>query len=113
MAKKPGVLLYFEVENVLNVLSDEDCGKLFRAILSYAQEHRQPEIPDRLVAVWPLIQYRLDVDDQRYYDQCNDKGYAAYVRWQKERHKEYLSREDWLRLQKNQALEDLKHYSQM
>ena len=111
MKEKPGVMIYFEIASVLKLLSDEDAGKLFRAILEYGQTRTMPQLPESLQIVWPLIQLRLDNDHKHYHDVCSEKGYAAYVRWQKERQQEYLSREDWLREKKDAALKAYLDYS--
>ena len=84
MAKiKPGVMIYFELAGVLATLTDAQAGKLFRAILEYGRDKTIPDLPGRLQCIWPIIQMRLDTDDDRYHQTTARRQYAAYVRWAK------------------------------
>ena len=107
MSQKPGVMVYFEMSKVIEPISDADAGKLFRAILAYGETLQVPELPDKLICAWPLIQQKIDADDQRYYNVSTARSYAAYVRWQEDRGLECLSKEEWLKQQQKEALETL------
>ena len=81
MKKRPGVMIYFTMRQVLSRLSNEDKGILFESILQYADTRTVPELPDSLYVVWPLIQMNLLQDDLRYRHVVIKRKYAAYVRW--------------------------------
>ena len=92
MKKKPGVMVYFDMRRMVKLLTDEEKGKLFEAILDYGETGCVGELTDTLRIIWPLIQNRLDTDSLRYTEVGLKRKYAAYVRWAKEHHeipKEY------------------------
>lgn len=84
MKKKPGVMIYFELRAMVKLLPDAEKGKLFEAILDYAETGITPPLTDTLKIAWPLIKYQLDADNSRYEQQAIKRKYAAYVRWAKE-----------------------------
>ena len=96
MAKKPGVMIYFDILETLRRLSDEEAGILFRAIMEYGATRQMPDLPGPLVILWPLIQMRLDFDDQRYRETTQKRRYATYCRDQKNRGQTPLPFSQWL-----------------
>lgn len=70
MAKKPGVMIYFEVRPCLAQLSAEEKGRLFEAILSYGEDGEIPDFDDRLLIAWSFIQQRIDTDNEKYQAKC-------------------------------------------
>lgn len=97
--EKPGVMVYFDMLPVIAQLSNADKGKLFQAILEYAQLGVVPELPAKLRPVWPMLTTRMDHDDIRYQRTVAKRKYAAYARWRKEEEKEPLPFTDWMRLE--------------
>lgn len=93
MSDKPGVMIYFDMRQTLSRLSDRQAGILFRAILEYGATKKVPELPDSLYLLWPLLQMRLDNDDQRYHSISQKRQYATYKRWNKDDCKTF---EQWL-----------------
>ena len=81
---KPGVMVYFDMLPVIAQLSNADKGKLFQAILEYAQLGVVPELPAKLRPLWPMITSRMDHDDIRYQRTVAKRKYAAYARWERE-----------------------------
>ena len=96
MNTKPGVMIYFEVLPVLKRLSNEEKGILFQAIMEYGANRTIPELPDNLYIFWPIIQSRLDTDDDRYHKVSLKRRYAIYVRWAKQHCQDPLPYDDWL-----------------
>lgn len=96
MYEKPGVMIYFDLQETLDRLSDEQAGILFRAILEYGAKRTEPDLPDPLFFLWPIIQTRLDCDDRRYYRVSQKRRYAVYVRWTKHHGQTPLSFTEWL-----------------
>ena len=94
--EKPGVMIYGDLHSTIARLDDAQAGQLFRAIMDYGLEGTMPQLPSPLDLLWPMIQLRLDADDDRYYDVINKRSYAAYVRWAKEKNQTPLSYESWL-----------------
>ena len=97
MKKKPGVMIYFDIRRMVKLLTDEEKGKLFEAILDYGETGAIGELTDTLRIVWPLIQNRLDSDSLRYSEVGFKRRYAAYVRWAKEHHELPKDYSEWKR----------------
>ena len=96
MKEKPGVMIYFDVLPVLNLLSIEEKGMLFEAIVNYAKYGVLPELGERLTVVWPLIQQRLDLDEARYQVTVLKRKYSAYARWEKQNERKPLPYSYWV-----------------
>ena len=97
--RKPGVMVYFDMRQTLEHLSDRHVAALFRAILEYGKTGLRPELPDKLLALWPLIEMRIDIDDGRYRERVQSGKYGAYVRNMKKDGLEPVSYEVWLQEQ--------------
>ena len=96
MKKKPGVMIYFDMRRMVKLLTDEEKGKLFEAILDYGETGAIGELTDTLRIVWPLIQNKLDTDSLQYDRKVVKRKYASYSRWTKQHQEEPFSYEDWL-----------------
>ena len=96
MSEKPGVMIYFEVWEMIKRMTDDMAGALFKAIMEYGATKRIPELPDPLFIIWPMVQARLDTDDERYYRVSQKRKYAAYTRWAKEHKEDPLPFDKWL-----------------
>ena len=96
MKQKPGVMIYFDIIPVLDLLSNADAGILFRAILQYGENGVLPELEPNLALLWPLIQQRLDRDWDRYQATVIKRKYAAYSRWEKKHEREPLPFAHWV-----------------
>ena len=93
---KPGVMVYFDMLPVIAQLSNADKGKLFQAILEYAQLGVVPELPAKLRPLWPMITSRMDHDDIRYQKTVANRKYAAYTRWERQDDRIPLPFDEWL-----------------
>jgi hypothetical protein len=96
MSKKPGVMIYYDVKQAVDKMSDKHAGILLRAILEFGFEGTIPQLPDKLNLIWPMIQMRLQLDDHRYHQLYYKRRYAAHVRWSNDKGLEPLSYEAWL-----------------
>lgn len=96
MSKKPGVMIYFDVKESIEHMSDKNAGILLRAILEYGYTGMEPKLPNQLLLIWPMIRMRLDSDDNRYHQLHYKRRYAAHVRWSNDRGLEPLTYEAWL-----------------
>ena len=68
MAERPGVLVYFETGKAIKGLDYETKGRLFEAILEYAEMGIIPNFDGVLLAIWPFIADKIDRDSVRYAD---------------------------------------------
>lgn len=67
MAKeKPGVMIYFETAKAVKGLDYETKGRLFEAIMEYAEFGVVPEFDGVLSVVWPFVVDKIDRDNARY-----------------------------------------------
>lgn len=65
---KPGVMIYFETGKAIKGLDYETKGRLFEAIMEYAEFGAVPEFDGVLSAVWPFVADKIDHDSARYED---------------------------------------------
>lgn len=84
MANKPGVMIYFETGKAIKGLDYETKGRLFEAIMDYAENGVIPDFEGVLSAVWPFIANGIDRDASRYADIITRRQRAAYSKWWKE-----------------------------
>lgn len=81
MAKeRPGVMLYFELENALKLLNDSQRGQLLTAILEYAHYGAAPIFNDPLLDMaWSFVKSDLDRDGERYKDTVQKKRISGII----------------------------------
>lgn len=90
--KRPGMMLYFRWRNALKLLSHEQQGKLFSAILAYGETGEAPRFDDRyLVFAWSIIQPEIDEDRCRYEARVQSGRAAVSKRWDKRQNDEASS----------------------
>lgn len=83
MTKKPGVMIYFETGRAIKGLDYALKGRLFEAILDYAETGVVPELDGILSAVWPFVSASIDRDTARYEgirEQNRIKGQTSYFK---------------------------------
>lgn len=64
--EKPGVMLYFETAKAIKGLDYETKGRLFEAIMEYAEFGIVPEFDGVLSAIWPFVADKVERDSIRY-----------------------------------------------
>ena len=96
MSHKPGVMIYFDMQDTLRQMTDRQAGILFRAILQYGETGTRPELPNALRLLWPMIETRIIADHQRYKTVSLKRSYAAYVKWTEKRGETPLPYDQWL-----------------
>lgn len=78
---RPGVMLYFDsVRPALNRLDDTQCGRLFRAVVDYAEYGVVPELDPLVGMVFDLLVPKIDRDAERYEESREQRQYAVYCR---------------------------------
>lgn len=80
-AKKPGVMIYFETGQAIKGLDYETKGRLFEAIMEYAEFGTVPPMDGVLAAVWPFIASKIDRDAKSYEKTVTGRKRAAYAKW--------------------------------
>lgn len=65
--KRPGVMLYFDIEPGLKMLDDPQRGRLLTAIIDYAHFGVVPDFSDSLLSMaWSFVKTSIDRDGERY-----------------------------------------------
>ena len=78
---KPGVIVYFDdIRPALNRLSDEQCGRLLRAMVDYAQYGITSELDSMTGMAFDMLMPKIDRDAVKYAEACEQRQYAVYVR---------------------------------
>jgi hypothetical protein len=80
--QKPGVLLYFaDLRPMLNRLSDDELGVLFRAVIDFSEFGLEPsELPGMSAFAFDILRPCLERDAQRYRKTVAQRKYAAFCR---------------------------------
>lgn len=84
MKLKKSFLLYYDYWEWFKLLTDEELGKLLRAIFIYEREGETPKNFDpKLEMAFVMIKETLDRDKLKYEQVCNRNKEVAKIRWQK------------------------------
>ena len=64
--EKKSFIVYCDLEEILNELSDEDAGILFKAMIDYAQNGNEPNFGVPLKYVWIPIRQQMERDAEKW-----------------------------------------------
>lgn len=92
---KPGVMIYFDMRESIQELTDDEKGRLLVAILEYGELGVIPEFTGILKAVWGFIRPKLDRDNRAYEDTVAKRKYAAYCKKQRKSEFPELPFDEW------------------
>lgn len=70
MNDRKSFVLYTEYIQYAELLTDEECGKLFKAILSYAENGTLPNFSGSLEMAFLMIKNQLDRNSEKYAEKC-------------------------------------------
>lgn len=96
MAKRPGIMLYFDVAEPLGRLGYDEKGRLLEAMLAYGQFGVIPELEGILMVVWGFIQPKLDADAKSYRRKVVKNTYSSYCAKERNADRIPLALDDWL-----------------
>ncbi len=83
--KKKSFLVYYDMIEQLDVLTDVEVCMLFRAVILFAKEGVIPTFDDKALTVLFLgMKSQIERDAQRYQERCNKNRNAANNRWRKD-----------------------------
>lgn len=75
MSKNKGsFVLYTDSRNLIDLLSDEQSGKLLKAIFSYVEDGEAPELDEVSTVVFMAIKNYLDRDQAKYEAVCQKRA---------------------------------------
>ena len=77
MAEKSSFVLYDKYQEQVSMLSDEQAGQLFKAVLAY-RNNEQVEVIDPAVKILlSVIKQQIDIDDKKYQETCERRKAAG------------------------------------
>lgn len=81
--------IYYEpLGSQISELTDEDAGKLFKAIFYYSLDGIEPEFDDKyLRLVFAPQRNAINIDKEKYLKEVEQKREAAKEKWRREREK--------------------------
>ena len=94
MAKKKSFILYADYIKHIRRLSDEEAGRLFKAIFDYVNEGKLPDLDGMAAMAFSFIANQLDTDLQKYETVCKKRAESAKRRWQKNDDAEEIDKVD-------------------
>lgn len=94
-SNRPGVMIYFDTRKALGRLNFEQKGKLFDAILDFAELGTEPELDDLTGMCFDFIRPKIEWDAKKYAETVNKRKYAAYVREANKHGEEILPFGEW------------------
>lgn len=77
-----GFIVYGDIGAVVDELSDEQAGQLFRGMIEYFAEGKEPEFTGVLKFVFIPIKQQMDRDSEKYDKKCEKMRANANKRWQ-------------------------------
>ena len=81
---KNGLLLYYDLKDVFAYLTDEEAGKMIKAVFDYEIDGVVTEFDDRMMAsTYKRITDHLDRNKKKYESACQKKREAMLNRWEK------------------------------
>ncbi len=75
--KKKSFVLYCEYKNNIAILSDEEKGKLFSAILEYADTGIVLDLSGATAMAFSFIKNQLDINREKYLATCEKRKEAS------------------------------------
>lgn len=69
--KKKAFLFYNNYYELIQHLSDEELGKLFRCIFKHQNNENIEQLPPALNGIYSYITSQLDIDTEKYIKKCN------------------------------------------
>ncbi|MBQ9914211.1 MAG: hypothetical protein IJO73_08280 [Clostridia bacterium] len=80
---KHAMLVHHDFERMFDRLSDEECGKLLKAVLKYDIRREETVFEDRaLMLCYDRIIDCLDRNNEKYEETCRKRVEAAKKRWE-------------------------------
>lgn len=105
--QRSGIMCYFEILDLLYLLSYDEIGRLFIAMLEYAHEGKMPEFIGLLAMAWASIRHDIDRDGEKYADKILKSQYGGFKKVLMDRGGPMVSYDEWLAMSAEQRQEVL------
>lgn len=99
---RPGIMLYFDILEPIQVLPDADKGRLLVAMLEYGQSGTVPEFDGMLALAWGFVKPKLDRDEETYEETKVQRKYAAFCKKRNGLNLPKIPFEEWLAMDNNE-----------
>ena len=96
MSERPGFMLYFDTAPAFEPLSNENAGRLIKAVFTYASTGELVPLDDSLTLLFELIRPKLDRDAEKYEQTVQRRKYGGYRKACYDRGETPLEYEVWL-----------------
>lgn len=84
MKVRKSFVLYHDFRNWFSLLTDEELGRLIRAIFDYEMNRTMPEnLNEKEQIAFFMVRDTLDRDREKYERVCNRNKENAKIRWEK------------------------------
>ena len=80
-----GFIVYKDIHAVVDELTDEQAGKLFRGMIKYFADGTEPKFEGVLKFVFIPIKQQIDRDAEKYSERCEKNRENIKKRWAKEK----------------------------
>ena len=80
-----GFIVYKDIHAVVDELTDEQAGKLFRGMIKYFVDGTEPKFEGVLKFVFIPIKQQIDRDAEKYSERCEKNRENIKKRWAKEK----------------------------
>ena len=103
MEKRKAFLVYVDIRKNLELLSDDEAGKVFKALVKYGEDGTLPKFDDRAITVFVnSIVDQMERDQKRYSERCEKARKSQQIRWERLREKSSANDTDeYERIQSN------------
>jgi hypothetical protein len=81
MGEQKGFVIYGDVRAVVDELTDEQTGKLFKAMIAYFTTGKAPKFDGVLKYVWIPIRQQMDRDKEKYDAKCEKNRAKIQKYW--------------------------------
>jgi len=82
MAERKGFLVYADLADTLEELSDEEAGVLFKAMMTYFVDGSEPKLPRALRFAFLPVRHQMDRDREKYDRRCERNRENVRKRWE-------------------------------
>ena len=77
--EQPGIMLYWEVFDMLKALPDQEVKPLLLAMADFSRFGEEPVLEGTLPVIWPLLRQKMEADRERYQKVRNRNQINCYI----------------------------------
>lgn len=83
--EQKGFIVYGDIKAVIDELNDEQVAQLFRGMVDYFMEGKDPKFSGVLKFVWITVRQQMDRDMEKYEKRCERNRENVRKRWDREK----------------------------